>query len=198
MWAPDYVTLAEQKTFMHITGTADDAAIQAAITSASRAIDTHCNRQFGQVAAPEHRLYTAWWDSERCKWIVDLDDIMTTTGLAITVTGVGTITDYVLGPVNAAQKGRPYTSLAVGRSSTIQPTGDEFEIDALGQWGWSAVPATVQEATYLQASRFKVRQVSPWGVAGSPDAGNEIRLLARVDPDVAVSLGGLVRPRRAA
>ena len=45
-----------------------------------------------------------------------------------------------------------------------------------------------QEATLLQASRLAARRDSPFGVAGSPDAGSEMRLLARVDPDVAVAL----------
>jgi len=60
-------------------------------------------------------------------------------------------------------------------------------------WGWSAVPVPVKEATYLQASRFHSRRDSPYGIAGSPDQGSELRLLSRVDPDVAVSLSDFVR-----
>jgi hypothetical protein len=60
------------------------------------------------------------------------------------------------------------------------------------------VPSAVKLATRLQASRFMARRDSPYGVAGSPDAGSEIRLLSRVDPDVAVALRGFSRPRRAA
>jgi hypothetical protein len=55
-------------------------------------------------------------------------------------------------------------------------------------WGWTAVPVAVKQATLLQASRFFSRRHSPYGVAGSPELGSEIRLLARVDPDVGVSL----------
>jgi hypothetical protein len=46
----------------------------------------------------------------------------------------------------------------------------------------------------LQASRFYARRDSPYGVAGSPDLGSEVRLLSKVDPDVAVSLADYVRP----
>jgi hypothetical protein len=45
----------------------------------------------------------------------------------------------------------------------------------------------------LQASRLDFRRVAPAGVAGSPETGSEVRLLARVDPDVAVSLKDYIR-----
>ena len=44
---------------MHITDTDDDVQIALAVTAASRAIDRRTNRQFGLVAAPEARYYTA-------------------------------------------------------------------------------------------------------------------------------------------
>jgi len=50
-------------------------------------------------------------------------------------------------------------------------------------------------ATVLQANRLLKRRHAPFGVAGSPELGSELRLLARVDPDVAVSLRGLGRMR---
>jgi hypothetical protein len=50
-------------------------------------------------------------------------------------------------------------------------------------------------AARIQAGRFSIRQESLYGVAGSPAAGSELRLLARVDPDVGVSLANYVRPR---
>ena len=56
------------------------------------------------------------------------------------------------------------------------------------RWGWAAVPSTIKQATLLQASRLLARRDAPFGIAGSPDVGSEIRLLARVDPDVAVAV----------
>jgi hypothetical protein len=55
----------------------------------------------------------------------------------------------------------------------------------------------VLAAAKLQCARWNFRRDAPAGVAGSPDQGSEIRLLSRLDPDVAVSLAGLSRPRRA-
>lgn len=192
-WAPDYVTDDELKNFMRIPDTDDDAEIAFAISTASRAIDDHCNRQFGSVTA-ESRLYTARYDYDRCRWVVDIDDLMSTAGLTVTVDGV-TLTAYVKEPVNAAQKGRPWTRLVVDSDSSVVPTGDEYEVDMTAPWGWTAVPTAVKEATLLQGSRLHTRRDSPYGIAGSPDQGSELRLLARLDPDVAVSLRGLVRPR---
>jgi hypothetical protein len=62
-------------------------------------------------------------------------------------------------------------------------------VQVTATWGWTAVPATIKKATLLQASRFYKRRDAPFGVAGSPDMGSEMRLLAKVDPDVEVMLG---------
>lgn len=48
------------------------------------------------------------------------------------------------------------------------------------------VPAAVRMGTLIQAARFFKRKDSPFGIAGSPEMGNETRLLSRLDPDVAL------------
>jgi hypothetical protein len=197
-WAPDYITTDELADFLRVDDLDDEVQLGLAVASASRAIDRHTNRQFGLVASAEERLYTAYPDYERGAWVVEIDDLMTTTDLAIEVTDVGTLTDYRLEPVNAAAEGKPWTRIRVGKDSSVQPTGEEYEIAATGRWGWTDVPEQVKQATCLQGSRFMSRRDSPYGIAGSPDQGSELRLLARVDPDVAVALRGLVRPRRGA
>ena len=63
------------------------------------------------------------------------------------------------------------------------------ELAITGLWGWPAVPTSVKVATLLQASRFAIRRDSPYGIAGSPSEGSELRLLAAVDPDVKVAIG---------
>jgi uncharacterized phiE125 gp8 family phage protein len=192
-WAPDYVTSAELKAYLRISDTDDDTQIALAIAAASRAVDTSAGRQFGVVSPAEQRFYTARWDRRSRRWIVDVDDLMSTTGFAaitVDVDGdtVGSIDDYVLEPRNAAAKGRPWTAMLVRPDSTYKPTGARDEVAVTALWGWSAVPSAVKQATLLQASRFFARRQSPYGIAGSPDDGSEMRLLARVDPDVAVIL----------
>lgn len=200
-WAPDYVTLAVGKAYLRVADSDDDTEVPVWITAASRAIDDHCNRQFGQVAAPEHRRYTAYWDSTRYvagwtgAWVVDIDDLTDATGLAVTING-SAVTDYTLEPVNAVLEGKAWTELVVSPASSVQPCGADNEVDGLALWGWGAFPVPVVNATKLQLSRFAARRESPYGVAGSPDQGNETRLLARVDADVAVSLRGYRRARK--
>jgi len=200
-WAPDYITVAELKPFINITNpadTADDTVLAPAVTAASRSIDKFCNRQFGKVAAAEERLYTAFWDRRRCRWVVAIDDLMTTTNFVAEIQDedgvtVGIIDEYTLEPRNGAAVSRPWTELVVKPTSATMPTGARDEVAVTAIWGWTSVPVAVQQATYLQASRLFARRRSPFGVAGSPDMGSELRLLAKLDPDVAVSLGPYVR-----
>lgn len=198
VWAPAYITDVELKDFTHIDDDIDDVEVAAAIEAASRAVDRVADpdgmRQFGKVDAPEERRYTARWRPRRGRWVVEIDDLMSTTGVVVSVPA-GTITAYTLTPVNAVAKGRPWTHLVVDPGSAVQPTGDEFEVAMVAPWGWTAVPGTVKSAVKLQSSRILARRDSPYGIAGSPDQGSEMRLLARVDPDVEAMLAGYVRRR---
>lgn len=188
-WQPDYATLAELKSFTRISDTVDDAELGFAITAASRSIDAHTGRQFGQLAAPALWVYTAWPDLRRGRWCVDIDDLMTVTGLIVEVPTVGATTEFTKEPVNAAGKGRPWTRIVFNRQASVVPqVTDNYTVNVTGQFGWTTVPVPVKEATLLQASRLVARRDSPFGVAGSPDLGSELRLLAKVDPDVAVVL----------
>lgn len=192
VWAPDYATTQELKDYLRIGDAVDDVQIALAITAASRAVDRHTNRQFGLVAAPEARKYTASWDRVLCRYVVPIDDLMTVAGLAVTAPA-GAITVYGPKPVNAAAEGRPWTRLVVDPTSPVKPTTVEDDITVTAQYGWTTVPATVKQATLMQASRLFKRRDAPFGVAGSPDVGSELRLLAKVDPDVAVVLGPYIR-----
>lgn len=191
-WAPDYVTAAELKAYLRIDDAVDDAQVALAITAASRAVDRHTNRQFGVVAAAEERTYTAEYDKHRARWVVEIDDLMTQTGLVIT-TEDGTIDVFSLKPGNAPQAGAPWFRVVVEPESAVKPTCDEDGVTVEALWGWTAVPTAIKQATLLQASRFFTRRNAPFGVAGSPEVGSEMRLLAKVDPDVAVTLGPYMR-----
>lgn len=197
-WAPDYIEVEDLRDYRGVqSGVAEarDEFLAVSITSASRAIDRHCNRQFGIVAAPELRYYTAWYDCETGRWVADIDDLATTSGLVLLVDGVA-VTTYKLGPRNAVAKGKVWTQLYLDSDSENLPTGAEDEIELTASWGWPDFPVSVTQACYIQSTRFAMRDESPYGVAGSPEAGTEMRLLARVDPDVGVALADYVRPRR--
>ncbi len=193
-WAPDYIDTAQFAEFVRITDDVDDAVIALAITSAARAIDSACNRQFG--TATGERLYTAYPDYDLGRWVIVVDDIQTTDGLVVLVDGVE-LTDYRMDPPNAVADGKAWTRIVVGKDSAVVPTGEDMECAITGPWGWTTVPVPVELANHLQANRFINRRDAWAGVAGSPDSGSEIRLLQRLDPDVKMSLTGYVRPREA-
>jgi hypothetical protein len=216
-WAPDYCSVEELAAFVRIGDAVDDVQLSLAIATASRAVDQATGRQFGRVDAPTARYNPMpWWDRRHLRWILAVEDLMTVTGLAVAYDSAGdqtyatAITGAVPRPVNAVADGRPWTELAI--SSALFPFGPSglfafpgvgpAEIDSFGrlvapredvvrvtaQWGWPGVPDPIRQATLLQASRLLSRRDSPFGVAGSPEVGSELRLLARLDPDVAVAV----------
>lgn len=192
-WAPPYATEDELASYLRIDDTVDSVELGLANEGASRAIDQATNRQFGKVDAPEERTYTVRYDYERGAWVADVDDFQSTTGLVVEVDGTAVAT-FGKEPRNAAQKGRPWTRLVFTSDSEVAPTCDS-EVAATAPWGWTSVPTTIHNAQLLQASRFFTRRVAPFGVAGSPDVGSELRLLAKVDPDVEVQLRAYRRTR---
>lgn len=191
-WAPRYATEDELASYLRIGDTEDDVELGLANEGAARAIDQATNRQFGSVTA-EARTYPVRYDYDRCVWVADVDDFQTTTGLVVTVDGTAVAT-FTKEPRNAAQKGHPWTRLVFGSDSEVTPSGDS-EVGVTAAWGWTSVPDTIHGAALLQAARFFTRRNAPFGVAGSPDMGSELRLLAKVDPDVEVMVRAYRRTR---
>lgn len=182
-WAPDYATALALREYVRIDDAADDDVLTRAIATASRAIDQATGRQFGLVDAPELRYYPAQWNPRLGRWVLDVDDLMTTVGLVVEQDGTAVAAaDYELSPRNAPVAGRPYTQVR------LRYAVRDLEVEVTARWGWTTVPPAVEQACLLQASRLVKRRDSPFGVAGSPEAGSEMRLLARVDPDVEVAL----------
>jgi len=196
-WKPTYATDAEvAEIILQVTGLDEsDAWIPLVNAAASRAVDSHTNRQFGQLdTATELIIPDVAYRPDRGRYVVPIPDLMTTTGLVIEVAGQ-TVTDgYRLEPSTASIDSKPWTRLALPIGASYSWYPDEPEAAVTARWGWSAVPSAVKSAQLLQVQRFFMRRGSPFGVAGSPDVGSELRLLAKVDPDVAVMLADYVRP----
>lgn len=213
-WAPDYATTADLETFMKVPDNADAAVEARAITTASRLVDKATNRQFGKVASAEDRFYDAQWDKKAMRWYVEVDDIMgDTSDLTVFADYDGSgnyatqITGFRLMSLNASQKGKPWTeiqfptSASFGVSVELVPywinntavSSRSVKVHT-SAWGWTATPVPIVEATLLQASRLTQRRNSPFGIAGSPQTGSELRLLAKLDPDVEVSVRPFWRP----
>ncbi len=193
-WAPDYVTPEELAAYVHTDVEEDRIELTVACTAGSRAVDRVTYRQFGQTTA-EARFYTPQWSVKRGQWVIECDDLFAVpTQIDVDTAGDGTYTTSVdlagavMLPANNPAKGRPYERVALRSGlSVFRPLcAESARLTAL--WGWSEVPTAVSLGARLQASRFFARRNSPYGVAGSPDQGSEIRLLAKADPDVIMAV----------
>jgi hypothetical protein len=204
-WAPSYATVDELTDFVRIDDAADDSVITAALAGASRMIDHACDprpghwRQFGRTDQPDARYFTPsrrGYDVHvRDQWVVLVDDIATEVGLVVAadLSGDGSyveITGVILLPRSAEGQALPWTSVLFAGSSMPCPPLIAESVKVTAEWGWPAVPVAIHEACMIQASRLISRRDAPFGVAGSPEVGSEVRLLAKLDPDVE----NLVRP----
>ena len=206
-WEPLYISLDDFKHYLRISeeDVTDDTELLLAITGASRAVDKCCSdipnglgyfRQFGLVDSTEPRYYTPRWDAKLIRWVIEIDDLMTTTGLQIFIDTTNDnnhnqqITNYVLRPQAAITENRPWTQIAISHSSTIQPTYFTDSAKVTARWGWTTVPDTIELATQIQAHRFFKRRTAPFGVTGSNTSrsNREIPTPAQVDPDVEAML----------
>lgn len=194
-WAPPYATAAELAHFMGDAVATDDAELTLAIESASRSVDRITGWQFGSLDAPESRLFTARYDTYRRRWVIDVDDFATTD--AMTVETVSPQYDQPLlawlpAPVNAVVADGVWTQLVIDSGSPVVLTAAEHGVRVTATWGWPDVPPTIKLATLIQASRLFARRHAPFGVAGNPEVG-QLRLLERLDPDVAIRVRPFAR-----
>lgn len=190
-WKPDYVDAADLAEFVRVA--ADNPYVGTYGTAAARGIDDFCNRQFGQLDAAATFTYdscrAAQLDNGR--WLLLVDDVQVITAATVTVDGTAVdagVDGYQWWPRNAVVQGDVY----VGITLADRPTGD---VDVFARFGWSAVPAQVTAAEWLQVNRWNIRRESPYGTAGSTGDGSEVRLSAKLDPDVRLMLTSVVRAR---
>jgi hypothetical protein len=200
-----YATVAELREHLGDTGSKlDTELLERSIEAASRAIDRHCGRRFWQEATTSARTYRPV-----DPLTVIVDDISTTTGLAIKTdtTGDGTwattwdSADYQLEPLNAdvvatGSTGDPYAwwrIVAIDDKTFITGTL-RASLQVTARFGWSAVPDEVQEAAILKAVALFRRKDAPFGIAGIGDFG-PVRI-SRRDPDVTELLAPYVRYAR--
>ena len=204
-WKPDYCSAAELKAHLRISDSVDDTPLGVAITAASRAIDYTTNRQFGNsTATARYYEYDGLVFGGSKRPMLAIDDLQSLTSLAVALdndndelweTTIVNDTDFDLWPYNAAADGEPWTHLVLRSGTSVLAGFPVYErsVKITGIWGWTSVPTVVKQACLIQAARFFIRRDAAFGIAGSPDAGSELRLLARLDPDVALMLAGVTR-----
>lgn len=174
-----YATLSELKAFLGISASTDDARLESAIESASRAIDAECTRQFYATTAT---LYFQTDDPLRLDLNADLHAV---TSIAVDASGTRAYTalsasDYELDP-----EATPYRTvwIAPGTSAAF-PLGRRG-IRIQGAWGYCATgsyPQAINKACLILATRYFKRKDAPFGIVGTPELGY-LRVTAR-DPEV--------------
>lgn len=187
-YVTDYATLANLKARLHIppSDTNDDTTLGRLITVASRQVDAHCKRRFGQETTAVARYYTP-----TTPYVVIMHDVSTLAGLLVAEDRDGLNTfgtnltvdvDFHVEPYNADLDGRPFTRIVA-----FPPAPRRFPIYTrsvriTGRWGWFTVPAEVTEATEIMAARLF--RLAPLGVV-SGDSTFASTPFYGLDPDAA-------------
>jgi hypothetical protein len=181
-----YATLAQVKAALRITDSVDDALLEMAIESGSRAIDGYANRSFYSQGSAV-RIFTP-----NDNFLTEIDDLVTLTLLETKTdddSAFDTIfaaDDYQLEPLNGRVDGLavPFNFIRAVGDYLFTQFEQEATVRVTGVWGWPSVPISITQATVIQASRIYKRLDSPLGVAGISDIGI-MRVSNRLDPDVA-------------
>jgi hypothetical protein len=194
-----YCTLTQVKAGLRITDSVDDTLLEMAVESASRAIDSYCNRVFYSTGTAVVRYYSPV-DSYLC----DIDDLVSLTSLFTNSDETQssyniqwTSEDRQLEPLNGLADGQPtpFTRIRAIGDYTFQTLNGEASVKVTGVFGYSAVPIAITQATVIQASRIYKRLDSPLGII-SGELGT-MRVGTRLDPDVAQLVDGFRKVRMA-
>ena len=187
-----YCTLAEIKTYLGLSGSGQDDNLENAIEGTSREIDAICGRFFYQTTSeakyftPVNPIY------------LEVPDISTPSGLAVLIdtndngthdTTLTINTDFYTSPLDAGNdvdgvQYQPITEIKIldTRSSERFDTTIVKQVKVTCQWGWSAVPHAIRQATLIQATRLFKRKDTPFTVYGSEQTGT-VELFQKFDPD---------------
>jgi hypothetical protein len=194
-----YCTLAQVKAGLRITDSVDDTLLEMAVESASRAIDSYCNRVFYSTGTAVVRYY-----SPQDSYLCDIDDLVSLTSLYTnsdetqsSYNILWTSEDRQLEPLNGLADGQPtpFTRIRAIGDYTFQTLNGEASVKVTGVFGYSAVPIAITQATVIQASRIYKRLDSPLGII-SGELGT-MRVGTRLDPDVAQLVDGFRKVRMA-
>lgn len=187
-----YATADQLKRWIGFDDSLDDDLIDAAINTASRHIDQHCS-QFFYLTTATARTFTPAHDE-----YLYTPPISSTSGLVVKAdygdsgtfgTTLTVVTDYVLKPdsgYDATGRAVPYSKVCT-IGARYFPRWERPSVEITAEWGWTTVPAEVEQACLIQASRIYRRRLTPEGFAAG-EAFGAIRISSRLDPDVAMLL----------
>lgn len=151
-----YLTLLEFKNYKGGTGvfgsdTSDDAVIEALIEGASRFIDNMTGKVFfsdtgTRYYSPEF-ADTIFIDNITTLTTLKTDDNLDGTFENTWNTGQST-GDFWLMPLNAVEKGIPFSWIEVNPDGDYSFTKGRKTVEISGTWGYSSVPTEIKNACY--------------------------------------------------
>ena len=177
------VTEDDLKELLGISDSVDDNRLTLAADAATQMIQAYCDRHFVQQATATARTFVA-----STPWILEVDDISTTTGLVIKTDedddGVFETTwaagDYQLEPLNGKMGGQnwPYTRIRAIQSREWPQDYGQAVIQVTARWGWANpdaandyLPHPVEQAAQIQGVSIFKSADAPLGIAGFGDIG---------------------------
>lgn len=195
-----YVEVEVLKNAISLGGTTyADADIRRAIMAASADIEEDTGVRFYPSAdaleARQFILYP-WQQALPIYPLLELTSLKTdANGDGVFESTWAETTDFALSPLNAPLEGLPWRQvIAPNRASGLwYPSSSRashlwFEIT--GKWGWATVPAKIEQATILLASRYLKRaREAPFGAIGVGPEGAVVRT-SRFDPEYAKLISG--------
>jgi hypothetical protein len=184
-----YCTLNQIKAALRVNDAIDDSLLEMAVESASRMIDSECDRVFYSTSATRDFV-------PNDHITVDTDDLTVITSVKLDDSGDLTfpitlaVSDYQAEPVNQRVSGNafPIYRLRMIGDYLLPIWNRQATVRIQGTYGFTPVPTVITQATVLQGARIFKRLDSPLGFAGFSDMG--VARVGRVDPDVAM----LIRP----
>ena len=195
-----YATIDDLRDHLRISDATDDPRLLSVLTATCRSIDRYCGQVFSSDDAATARVYSPYRPDRL--WT---HPFHTTTGLVVetdtsddgTFDTTWTVTtEYVAGP----ESGYDQAGFAVPYNRIEAVGSRRFPIDrrrartrVTAQWGWTAVPDAVREATLIKAARVFRRRDTPEGLAGGGEFG-VVRVSSREDPDVVMLLAPFCTP----
>ena len=197
-----YTTLAELKSYIGLSGSGQDTNLENAINGASRQIDAITGRFFYQTSS-ESKFFTP--DNVL---FLQVPDISTPSGLVVQLdttddgsydTTLTINTDFYLKPIDAGnqvdgEEFAPITEIAIldtRSSERFDPTIVK-NVKVTAQFGYSAVPKAIKQATLIQGLSLFKRKDAPFNILGNEQTG-QIELFNKFDPDARELIKGYIK-----
>ena len=203
--ADRYVTATALKSTLQLTGqTYADSDIATAISAASRGLENAYNSTWTLGQVGENRYYTP--DG----YTVQLGDLLAASAVHVDLGWAGSYstsltasTQYRLLPatnglIANGGNGEPYDELQIVRGYGGSLGCGRDSVKITGQFGWEAIPAGVEAAVTIIATRLLRRtREAPFGIIAIGVEGSAIRAgqIAN-DPEVAFVMDPLSSSRR--